>query len=64
MVLILIIIMLIILRMYLLTNFITMQRSNSCSEDTNAHAQLIHVAKLMNTLINMASNSRSNLCRR
>ena len=51
MVLILIIIMLIILRMYLLTNFITMLmiptlqavpcKQLSCSEDTNVHAQLI-----------------------
>ena len=44
MVLILIIIMLIILRMYLLTNFITIYAYDSklsCSEDRNAHAQLI-----------------------
>ena len=45
MVLVLIIIMLIILRMYLLTNFITMigsfSKQLSCPEDTNAHAQLI-----------------------
>ena len=47
--------------MYLLTNFITMF---PCSEDTNANAQLNStcMAQLMNTLMNMASNSRSNLC--
>ena len=41
MVLILIIIMLIILRMYLLTNVITMLVAPFSSEGTNAHAQLI-----------------------
>ena len=45
MALILIIIIFIIIRMYLLTSFITMLMATSpfqvpCSEDTNAHAQL------------------------
>ena len=57
--------------MYLLTNFITMLMISMqqaltpfqlpWSEYTNAHAQF-HVARLMNTLMKMAYNSRSNLC--
>ena len=57
---------------YLLINFITvltipMQQALSpfqlpCSEDTNAHAELIPSGSINNTLIKMASNSRSNLC--
>ena len=56
--------------MYFITNFNTMLMiatstfsfSASWSEYTNAHAQLKHVSRLMNTLIKIASNSRSNLC--
>ena len=58
--------------MYLLANFITMLMipiqqalSHFQLEDTNVHAQLkFHVARLMNTVMKMASNSRSNLCSR
>ena len=56
--------------MYLLTNVITMLMipmqqalhpfQLPCSEDTNAHAQLI--PRVMNTRMKMASNLRSSLC--
>ena len=69
MALILIIIIFIIIRMCLLTNVITMHMipmqqalSASMFRVYKCACVIFHVTRLMNTLMKMASNSRSNLC--
>ena len=66
------IIIFIIIRMYLLTNVITMLMATSTFSFSASMFRVhkcacvikFHVARLMNTLMKMASNSRSNLCSR
>ena len=70
MALILIITMFIIIRIYLLTNVIAYDSNATCLFSFHARVYKcacvikFHVAPLMNTLMKIASNSRSNLCSR